>query len=89
MDVSHIATLAGLTLSPEEVKKFTPQLEETLKTIEVINELDTSDILPTDQVTGLVNVMREDIVDTARILPVEVALSQAASRQHNFFVINK
>ena len=83
MDVSHIARLANLKLTSDEVKKFTPELSDTLKTIEVINELDTSSVEPTAQVNGKTNVLREDKIDSSRILPVEVALSQAKQRQGN------
>ena len=69
MDVSHVAKLANLTLKPGEEERFTKQFGETLKTIAVINELDTSGIEPTSQLTGLVNVVRQDEVDLNRILP--------------------
>ncbi|TSC87315.1 MAG: aspartyl-tRNA(Asn)/glutamyl-tRNA (Gln) amidotransferase subunit C [Microgenomates group bacterium Gr01-1014_16] len=69
MDVAHVAKLANLPLKPGEVEKFQKQFEETLKTIAVINELDTKGVEPTSQVTGLVNVVRQDEVDPSRILP--------------------
>lgn len=87
MDVGRIASLANLTLTSEEVTNFAPQLEETLKTIDNINELDTSKVEPTAQVTGLTNVLREDVIDKQRILPVEIALSQAKLRSGNYFVV--
>jgi len=69
MDVAHVAKLANLPLKSGEEQKFQKQFEETLKTIAVINELDTKGVEPTSQVTGLVNITREDIVDASRILP--------------------
>lgn len=69
MDVAHVAKLANLPLKPDEEVKFQKQFEETLKTIAVINELDTQGVEPTSQVTGLVNVTREDVIDPSRILP--------------------
>jgi aspartyl-tRNA(Asn)/glutamyl-tRNA(Gln) amidotransferase subunit C len=61
--VRHIAKLARLGLSDDEVKKFSTQLTNILQYIEVLNECDTSLIEPTSQVTGLANVMRADTVD--------------------------
>ncbi len=70
MDVKHVAKLANLTLKPNEEEKFKKQFAETLKTIDVINELDTSDIAPTSQVTGLTNVTRLDKIDASRIIKI-------------------
>lgn len=68
MDVAYVAKLANLPLTPTEKKKFQKQFEETLETIAVINELDTTGVEPTSQVTSLVNVTCQDEVDTSRIL---------------------
>ena len=69
MDVKHIAKLANLILKSDEEAKFKKQFEETLQTVNLINELDTSGIESTSQVTGLINVTREDVIDKSRILP--------------------
>lgn len=61
-DVRHIATLARLTLSEEEVKKFTTELSGILQYIDQLSEADTDDIEPTAQVTGTNNRFREDTV---------------------------
>lgn len=70
MDVKHIAKLANLTINDEEEKKFATQFAETLKTINVINELDTSTTEPTSQVTGLKNVTHPDTVNPSRIIKI-------------------
>lgn len=59
-EVKHIARLASLNLSEEEVKKYQKELSETLDYIENLNEVDTKNTEPTSQVTGLKNVTRED-----------------------------
>ena len=69
MDIKHVAKLANLTLKPGEEEKLQKQFEQTLETIAVINELDTSQIEPTSQVTGLKNVTRPDKIDTSRLIP--------------------
>ncbi len=70
MDVKHVAKLANLILKPGEEEKFKDQFAETLKTVEVINELDTSGVKPTSQVTGLTNVTREDRIDKSRMIKI-------------------
>jgi aspartyl-tRNA(Asn)/glutamyl-tRNA(Gln) amidotransferase subunit C len=60
--VRHIAKLARLGLSDEEVKKFSTQLTNILQYVEVLGEVDTSNVEPTNQVTGLTNVMRPDVL---------------------------
>ena len=59
-DVRHIAKLARLKLTDSEVKKFSKELTSILDYIEVLNEVDTGNIEPTAQVTGLANTERED-----------------------------
>lgn len=70
MDVKKVAKLANLTITDEEERKLAVQFEETLKTINIINELDTAGVDPISQVTGLVNVMRKDEIDKDRILNI-------------------
>lgn len=62
IDVSHVAKLANLPLTDEEKKTFEKQLEDTLEHIANLQEIDTKNVEPTSQVTGLENVMREDVV---------------------------
>lgn len=70
MDVKKVAKLANLTISDEEENKLSSQFEETLKTISIINELDTANIDSVSQVIGLVNVMRKDEIDKNRMLNI-------------------
>ena len=61
-DVKHVAKLANLTLTEEEIKKFQGQLSQILDYVNQLQEVDTSGIKETSQVTGLENVFREDEV---------------------------
>ena len=70
MDVKKVAKLANLSISNEEEKKLSFQFDETLKTISIINELDTTNTDSVSQVTGLVNITREDEIDKDRILNI-------------------
>ena len=60
--VLHIAKLARLELTSEEVNKMTKELSSILGYIEVLNEVNTDAVEPTAQVTGITNALREDTV---------------------------
>lgn len=61
-EVRHIAKLARLQLSDEEVAKFTTELTSIISYIDTLREVNTDGVEPTEQVTGLLNVTREDTV---------------------------
>ncbi len=82
-EVSHIAHLARLELSQEELERFSVQLSNILSYMEKLNELDTSDIEPTSHVIPLKNVFREDQVFPS--LSVQDALRNAPEKSDNFF----
>lgn len=55
-----MAQLARLALTDEEVDEFGRELSEILQYVEQLQSVDISGLEPTHQVTGLVNVMRDD-----------------------------
>lgn len=59
-DIEHIARLARLELSGAEKQQYAKELGIILDYVEMLNELDTSAVPETTQVTGLENVVRED-----------------------------
>jgi len=59
--VKHIAKLARIRLNEKEVEKFKRELSSVLDYVEKLKEVDTENVEPISQVTGLENVMREDI----------------------------
>ena len=61
-DVEHVAALARLGLTDEELETLREQLSSILGHIEVLNQLDTAAISPTAQVIAVENVMRDDAV---------------------------
>jgi len=60
--VLHIAKLARLELKPEEIDKMTGELSSILGYVEVLSEVDTENVEPTAQVTGMKNALRDDVV---------------------------
>jgi len=87
MDIKQIASLANLQLSPEQEQLFSSQLTDTLKNISIINELDTQNVIPTSQVTGLENITRPDVIDRTRVLNQEQAISQARRSHRGYIVV--
>lgn len=61
-DVEHVAHLARLGLSDEEVSALQGQLNHILEQFAVLDELDTAAIPPTARVIDVENVLREDAV---------------------------
>lgn len=61
-DVLKLARLARLRLSDSEVEEFSAELSEILQYVEQLQDVDVSGLEPTNQVNGLTNVMREDVV---------------------------
>jgi len=82
-EVKHMAKLANLTLTEEEVKMFQQQLTEALNYVEVLNELETAGVELTSQVTGLENVVRDDVIKPS--ISQKEALSGSSSLENNHF----
>jgi len=59
-EIKHIANLARLELTEKELAKYGSQLSAILGYIDQLQEVDTSGVEPTAQVTGLTNVFNED-----------------------------
>lgn len=61
-DVLKLAQLARISLTDEEVATFSDELSAILQYVEQLSSVDVSGLKPTNQVTGLTNVMRKDEV---------------------------
>lgn len=81
--VKKVAKLANLPLTTEEEEKYSEQLSQILDYIDQLNQVDTSNIEPTFNVTGLNNVMRKD--ETVVSLSQEEALSNASKKNDDMF----
>ncbi len=86
-EVLHVAHLARLEFSEEEVELFTTQLADILNYVAKLNELDTSQIEPTYHALQLSNVFRDDEVKPS--YTVEEVLSNAPEKENGFFVVPK
>jgi len=63
-DIEHVAKLARLGLSEKEKDRFQKDLSSILDFIEKMKEVDVDDTPPTAQATGLLNVSRQDEIDS-------------------------
>ena len=59
-EVKHIANLARIKISEKEEKGLKKDLSSILEYIEKLNEVDTTEVQPLYQTTGLVNSFRDD-----------------------------
>lgn len=84
-DVAHVARLARLHLSDEELTTFTAQLDAVLGHAADVEALDLDDVPPTSHPYPLANVLREDVV--APSLDRDEVLAQAPDvEEHQFKV---
>lgn len=83
--VENIAELARLELTAEEKVRFGGQLSAILDYAAILQELDTSNVPPTAQVTGLYGVMRDDVIEPS--FTQEEALSNAPAALEGFVVV--
>jgi aspartyl-tRNA(Asn)/glutamyl-tRNA(Gln) amidotransferase subunit C len=74
-DVEHVAHLARLGLSEEELARLEGQLNHILDQYAVLAELDTEHIAPTAQTIELENILREDTVVPSLAADEVVALA--------------
>jgi len=86
-EVRHIAKLANLDFSDEEMLVLSRQLNEILGYIEKLDELDIGAIEPTSHVTEVSHAFREDVVVPS--IPVSEALANAPESREGHFTVPK
>jgi len=84
-DVEHVAHLARLGLTDDELTLLEGQLNHILDQYAILAELPTDDIPPTAQTIELENILREDVVRPS--LSAEAVLANAPARQGEFIVV--
>lgn len=71
-DILKLARLARLQLTDDEVDEYAGELSVILRYVEQLSDVDVTGLLPTNQVTGLVNVTREDEIKSYGYDPMEL-----------------
>ena len=82
-DVEHVARLARLARTPDELETMRTQLNAILVHIDALKAVDTTGVEPTSHAVPVVNVFRED--EPRPPFPVEDMLRNAPDRAGNFF----
>ena len=82
-EVLHVARLARLALTDEEVERLTGELGAILDAVSVVSELDLADVPPTSHPLDLVNVWDED--EPRPSLPLEDVFTNAPERDGDHF----
>ena len=81
--LEHVADVARLKLTEEEIKKFLPQLKEALEFFSQLKEVNTENVKPSFQPVEMKNSMRED--KEKECLSQEDALSLAEHKKDGYF----
>ncbi len=84
--VAHLANLARIALTPEELQKLTGELGVIIESIAKVSEVATPDVPATSHPIRLTNVFRPDI--PGETLTVEQALSGAPERDGDRFKVS-
>jgi len=84
-EVLHVARLARLALSDEEVERLGAQLNAILEAVGKVSELDLEDVEPTAHPLDLVNVWAED--EPHGSLPLEDVLRNAPESERGLFKV--
>ena len=82
-EVLHVASLAELALSEEEIERLTSELDKILDAVGVVAELDLADVPPTSHPLDLVNVWAEDVPHES--LPLDDVLANAPDADEGAF----
>lgn len=83
--VLHVARLARLSFTDEELDRFTEQLSNIIGYAEQVSALATEDVPPTSHALPLTNVFRDDVI--AESLPHDKAISTAPESEDGRFKV--
>jgi aspartyl-tRNA(Asn)/glutamyl-tRNA(Gln) amidotransferase subunit C len=87
IDLQHLVKLARIDLAPEEEARIRPQMQEFLKYVDKLNELDVGGIKPMAHAAPLTNVMRNDEVLSS--LSRDDVLRHAPRHANGLFMVPK
>jgi aspartyl-tRNA(Asn)/glutamyl-tRNA(Gln) amidotransferase subunit C len=84
--VAHLANLARIALTEEEIEHLTAELGQIMRAVEKVSEVATPDVPPTSHPIPMQNVYRDDVVGTT--LTTEQALAGAPEADGSRFVVS-
>jgi aspartyl-tRNA(Asn)/glutamyl-tRNA(Gln) amidotransferase subunit C len=84
--VAHLANLARIALTEEEIEHLTKELGQIMHAVEQVNQVATPDVPPTSHPIPMQNVFRDDVVGNT--LTAEEALAGAPESDGSRFVVS-
>ena len=87
--IVHVADLARIGLTDEEIDRFTGQLSVVLDAVERLGTVDTSEISPTASTLPLVGVQREDVIRPGLTTDEALANAPKGGRDGEFFRVQE
>lgn len=88
-DISHLAKLSALQLTPEEIELYAKQFEETLTFVENMKELDTSSVSGAEHMSGQKNVYFKDGTKNERALTLNDATKNSKKHTDGYFIADR
>lgn len=85
--VRHIAKLARIAMSDEEIERLAPELNNILGWVEQLGEVDTDGVEPSTAVIDQKLRLRDDVVNDGDVR--DAVLANAPEAQHGFFAVPK
>jgi len=82
-EVLHVARLARLALTDDEIERLTGELDAILEAVGIVSELDLAEVEPTSHPLDLVNVWADD--EPRSSLPLEDVLANAPEAEDGLF----
>jgi aspartyl-tRNA(Asn)/glutamyl-tRNA(Gln) amidotransferase subunit C len=86
-DIEHIAELSHLGLSEQEIETFRGQISSILEYIGKLSDAGVKDVEPTAHITGVTNVLREDVVTPCDPAVREALLDAAPGREGDYIKV--
>lgn len=84
-EVRHLARLIRLGLDNDEIEKLSEQISNILENFEILQRVDTSNVMPTAHSIALENVTRDDEIEPS--LPIDKVLANAPDREDNYLKV--
>lgn len=86
--VARVARLARIAFSEDDVRVATRDVEQVLNLVDTLQAADTDGVAPTSQVTGLQDVLREDVVKKSKVSPGDL-LARAPRHENGYIVVER
>jgi aspartyl-tRNA(Asn)/glutamyl-tRNA(Gln) amidotransferase subunit C len=87
VQVAHLANLARIALTDEEIEHLTTELGQIMQAVEKVSEVATPEVPPTSHPLPLADAMRDDVVGDT-VLTTEQALAGAPEHDGARFVVS-